>query len=585
MALDGIFLSFLKNEIEQNAVGMRVEKVHQPSKEELVLILRGREGGKKLFLSSRANSPRINFTQYPPENPKTPAMICMLLRKKLTNAMITGIRQPGCDRVLFIDFDAANEIGDKIRLSLCIEIMAQYSNIILIDGENKIIDSLKRVDFSTSSVRQILPGIEYKLPPPQNKIDMTVEPSETICEKILSFTSKELSNAILLSVKGISPVVSREISFLTLGNDKIVSEMTENEKSKLKIVLENFKEKISSPDAEAFILYDSDGKPVDFSFTEIKQYGSMRKCEKVENFSALLDMFYFERDRLLRTKQRSDDLYKMLNSTLARISKKLNLQREDLKRSGERENLRIYGELISANQYRLEKGVSFYEVENYYDNNNILKIPVNPALNPAANSQKYYKEYRKAKTAHQVLSQLIGQGEAELEYIESVIDELNRSESEDELNEIRRELTENGYLKDKSKNPKKKITKTLPFREYRTEDGFRVLVGRNNVQNDKLSLKTAMKNDMWLHTQKIHGSHVIICSENREITDKSIEEAAVIAAYHSKARSSSLVPVDYTFVKNLKKPIGAKPGTVIYHVYNTIIVNPDESKVLKSEIK
>ncbi len=582
MALDGIFLKQIKNEIEQEAVTMRVEKVHQPSKEELVLILRGRNGQKKLLLSARANSPRIHFTSHAPENPKTPPMLCMLLRKHLTSAMITGFRQVDSDRILFIDFDSTNEIGDKVRLSLVIEIMAQHSNIILINSDsNIIIDALKRVDFSTSSVRQILPGLTYALPPKQFKLDLFTEESSKILNKILSFSNKNLSSAVLSTIEGISPVISREIAFKVTDYDKFVSELSENEKSRLHSVIEEIQDIIKNEKTLPYVVEDENSRPVDFAFIEINQYGNVRKCVKEESFSSLLDRFYYERDRLERTKQRSDDLYKKLNNLIQRTAKKINLQTSELAQCADRETLRINAELISANQYRLEKGVTFYEVENYYDNNNLIRIKADPALTPTANSQKYFKEYRKAKTAEKMLTELIEKNKEELEYLESVLDELNRADGEDEIIEIRRELSENGYLKSKQKDSKNKNQKSLPPKKYISDDGFTILVGRNNIQNDKLSLKTARSKDMWLHTQKIHGSHVIIVYDGKEISDLAIEQAAIIAAYNSKARMSSQVPVDYTEAKNLKKPNGAKPGFVIYHVYNTLFVKPDEKTVLR----
>lgn len=581
MALDGIFLRQIKNEIEKEAVSMRVEKVHQPSKEELVLVLRGRNGQKKLLLSARANSPRIHFTTHAPENPKTPPMLCMLLRKHLTSAMITGFRQIDSDRILFMDFEATNEIGDRVLLSLVIEIMAQHSNIILINSDNVIIDALKRVDLSTSSVRQILPGLTYALPPKQFKLDLFTENSDRICERILSFKNKNLSSAVLFSIEGVSPVISREIAFRVSDTDEFCAELDENKIQKLKTVIEEIQEKINKGDTAPYIVEDENGRPVDFAFMEINQYGSVRKSVKEEDFSCLLDRFYYERDRLERTKQRSDDLYKKLNNLIQRISKKINLQTAELAECADRETLRIYAELISANLYRLEKGALYYELENYYDENKIVRIKADPALSPNANSQKYFKEYRKAKTAEKMLTELIEKNKEELEYIESVLDELSRADGEDEINEIRRELSDNGYVKNKQKDSKNKTQKTLPPKKFVSDDGFTILVGRNNIQNDKLSLKTARGNDMWLHTQKIHGSHVVIVSDGKEISDLAIEQAATIAAYNSKARMSSQVPVDYTLAKNLKKPNGAKPGFVIYHVYNTLFVKPDEKLVEK----
>lgn len=575
MALDGIYLSCIKNEIKPEAVMMRVEKVHQPSKEEIVLVLRGRNGAKKLLLSARSNSPRVHFTNCTFENPKTPPMLCMLFRKYLTNAMITDIRQYESDRILFIDFDATDEIGEKIKLTISVEIIGQHSNIILIDGNNRIIDSIKRVDINKSPTRQTLPGLEYVLPKNQQKTNLSECKIDELVEKVLQEENKYLSTSLMNEIQGISPIVSREIVSLSAGDDIYCYSVNEEIKQKLKCVLSDIQKGLKNNSLGAYIYFGEEGKPKDFSFVEINQYGSLGECKKQESFSALLDEFYFEKDRIERTRQKSGDLFRMLNTTLARISKKINLQKVELEKCEDKDDLKIKAELINAYQYMLEKGSSVYEVENYYDENKIIKIKADPALSPNANSQKYYKEYRKAKTAEVMLVRLIEENEQELVYIESVIDELTRSETEAEINEIRRELSENGYGKKKIKQNEKKKSKPLDPIEYVTSDGFKVLVGRNNVQNDFLTFKKAKSNDMWLHTKDIHGSHVIIVCENREISDKAIEEASVIAAYHSKARESYQVPVDYTFVKNLKKPIGAKPGKVIFNSNYTIIANPD----------
>ncbi|MEG1845977.1 MAG: NFACT family protein, partial [Oscillospiraceae bacterium] len=323
------------------------------------------------------------------------------------------------------------------------------------------------------------------------------------------------------------------------------------------------------------IIFDIDGRPLDFSFLNITQYGTALTSQSFETFSELLDNFYFEKDRTLRIKRRAGDLFKLLNNAIERIAKKINAQREDLIRCADKEKLRIYAELINANQYNLEKGAAFYDLENYYENNEIIRISANPAFSPAQNAQKYYKDYKKSHTAEKMLADLIENGEQELIYVESVLDSLSRADTESELAEIRLELLENGYLK-KKRGIKGRLPKALPPIEFMSSDGFKILVGRNNTQNDKLSLKTAKNYDMWLHTQSFAGSHTIIVSDNKDITAEAILEAATIAAYYSSARESSKVPVDYTLCKNLKKPQSAKPGKVIYNTYNTIYVKPDK---------
>lgn len=582
MALDGIFLRKVRNELLREAVGLRVDRVNQPTKDEIVLNLRGRSVGKKLLLCVRADSPRVHFTSHNIDNPPVPPMFCMLMRKYLQGALIKDVRQFETDRILFIDFDATNEIGDKIELTICIEIMGKYSNLILISGD-RIIDSIKRVDYTTSSVRQILPGLEYNLPPKQDKLSLESASSDEILDRILYQRDKYLSSAIMNTVQGVSPVVSREIAHRTAFEDVFVSSLSGIQIDILKAELAQIQQKLNETD-KVYIIAENSGKPKDLSHISVKQYGDIMKIKEYDSCSELLDDFYFERDRINRINHRGHELIKLLNNLIERTARKIALQREELKRCEDKDQLKLFGELIVANMHRLQKGVSFYEVENYYDECKIIKIPCSPALSPQENQKKYYKDYRKAQTAEKMLVDLIKNGEDEIVYLESVLDELSRADTDSEISAIRMELSNGGYIKN-IKGKKQKAPKELPPHEFRSDDGFKILVGRNNMQNDKLSLKTAGKNDMWLHTQKTPGSHVIIFGEGREISDLSIEQAAVIAAFHSKAKDSSLVPVDYTRVKQLKKPNGAKAGMVIYHEYWTIITKPDKDLVERLKVK
>ncbi|MBP9988078.1 MAG: NFACT family protein [Ruminococcus sp.] len=576
MALDGILLSQIKNELLCSAQGARVEKVHQPSREELVIHLRSKSGAKRLLMSIRGNSPRIHFTQYAPENPAKPPMFCMLMRKHLVNAMLVDIRQAGLDRILYLDFNATNEIGDKVRLTLSIEIMAKYSNIILFNEDGKIIDAMKRVDLSQSAVRQILPGFPYIAPPAQNKLSILTHSTENIISQIKSIENKTLSSAVLSALEGASPLTCREIC--GEYGEFYTDEVSDSGYFVLAESLDKLRKTVNENSGIPFMLKDDNGKPIDFSFMPIEQYGKKYKAEIKNSYSDLLDEFYYETDRIERTKQKGQDLVKLLNSAIARTAKKLSLRQAELKQCADREKLRISAELINANLYRLEKGALFYDLENYYDENKIIRIKADPSKSPSANAQKYFKEYRKAKTAEQLLTGFIEKNREDLEYLETVSDALERASTQAEINEIRAELVDSGFIKYKSKN-NSKSSKSLPPIEYRTSDGFKVLVGRNNIQNDRLSLKTASKNDIWLHTQKIPGAHTIIIGDNREISDEAIVEAAEIAAYHSKARYAKLVPVDYTRVKNLKKPPGAPHGKVIYNIYYSVNVTPDKDKI------
>ena len=574
MALDGITLGLINKEISQYIIGSKVEKIYQPSKCELVFVLRTRAGAYRLYMSAQAISPRIHLTSYNPENPAQPPMLCMLFRKRLVGSTLKSITQISCDRVLELHFDATNEIGDKQLLKLYIEIMAQRSNIVLTDESDIIIDAVKRVDETKSTYREILPGGKYLLPPSQNKVNLLETSGGEIVPLIAENKNQRLSSAILGTVLGVSPIVCREIAYSVAGDDIETGLLTVLDKERLAQKLDEIRSKAVSGDISPQIVFDTDGKPLDFTFFDIKQYGNTLEIKKYESFSELLDFFCFEKDRDMRIKRRAGDMLKLLNNAKERISKKVNLQRVQLEKCADKEALRINAELISSNLYKLEKGAAYYDLENYYDGGKIIRIPANPALTPVQNSQKYYKDYKKAVTAEKLLDGLIKDGEEELVYIDSVLDALSRADSEAQIAEIRQELISGGYIRKRGKD-KIKLPKSLPPYEFTTSDGFKVLVGRNNTQNDKLTFKTAKNYDMWLHTQSFAGSHTIIVSDNREITDTAILEAARIAARFSSSGEAKKIPVDYTLVKNIKKPNGARPGYVIYHIYNTILVEPN----------
>lgn len=574
MALDGAFLRHLKKEITDRTLGARVDKIYQPNKEELVFLLRTRQEAFKLLLSARANSPRIHFTQYAPENPKVPPMLCMLLRKRLSGAKLVEVRQPGLERLLYLDFDAANELGDKVRLSLVIEIMGKYSNIILVDGQGKIVDALKRVDEEMSSQRLVQPGLAYELPPAQNKPCMLECQPEEIVEAIVHQPKNQsLNKGILNALQGLSPVVCREIEHqVGRGQELFTRDLTQEQRERLRFFLERLFTTVRDTAGEPYMVTKIKGKPMEFSFLNIVQYGTLASVSRWEDFSSLLDEFYEERDRQDRMRVKAQDLLRLLANASERLSRKINLQRGELARSEDREHLRVCGDLINANLYRIERGSAFADLENFYDENRLMRVKLDPALNATQNAQKYYKEYRKAKTAQQVLGEQIAQAEQELLYVDSVFDCLSRAQSESELNEIRQELREEGYLK--AVRDKRKPPAPLAPLEFVSSEGFRILVGRNNRQNDKLTLKQANNNDIWLHTKNIPGSHTIIVTGGRQPGDATLKEAAMLAAYHSRAKDSSQVPVDYTQVRYVSKPQGAKPGMVIYVHYQTLFVTP-----------
>lgn len=581
MALDGITLGLVKKELECYLIGSKIDKVHQPSKNELVFIMRTRNGAYRLYLSCDGQSPRVHMTRYNLENPKVPPMLCMLLRKRLSGATLTNIKQVQNDRILIFEFDGTTDIGDKTKYFVICEIMGQRSNIIFCDIDYKIIDAVKRIDEEKSSVREILPGLKYELPPIPEKCNVLTDSTANVVEAILNRPEKMLSKAILDTLEGVSPIVSREIAYRTVFGDKQTGLLLDIEKERLLAEIETVKSEIFGN--KFFMLSSVDNVPFDFSFFDIRQYGTALIKKEYDSISELLDDFYFEKDRINRSKRKASDLFKIINNAVERTSRKINNRRLELEKSENREQLRIYAELITANQYRLIEKSSVYTVENYYDNCNTVDIPVNPALTAQQNAQKYFKEYKKATNAEKLLHNLIEEGEQELIYLDTVLDNLTRAISDREISEIREELEKGGYVKLKKGNKQKK-EKPLPPIEFKSSDGFTILVGHNNVQNDILTLKTAKNYDMWLHVQKHAGSHTVIIADKKEITETAIFEAACIAAYHSKAKDSSSVAVDYTLIKNVKKPVGAKPGKVIYNTYNTIYVTPKKELIEKLKI-
>ena len=576
MALDGIFLRHIKNEIEQQALLARVSQIYQPNRDELVFVLRTFGGSKKLLLSSRANSPRVNFCEKTPENPAQPPMFCMLLRKRIGGGKLVSVRQADWDRILFLDFECINELGDTEILTVICEIMGMYSNIIVADNKSGvIIDSLKRVDLTMSSQRLVLPNLKYELPAPQDKLNILDSSPQEIMEKIkLLECEMPLNKALLRVIQGVSPIICRELEYRVCeGVSNRVEGVLED---KLNVELANLKDLTEDCSGKPCIVYREDGRPLDTAFMPIEQYGNFAEIKSVDGFSKALDEFYETRDSRERMRMKSQGLTKLLHNIRERLARKISKQQLELARCGEREQLRICGDLLQANLYRIERGAEFADVENFYDEQGrTLRIKLDPSISPAANAQKYYKDYQKAKNAEIALAEQIKNGREELEYIESVLDTVDRAETERELSQIRDELTDQGYLKPQ-KGKQRRQEKLAPL-EFMSSDGFKIFVGRNNRQNDKLTLKTASKNDMWLHTKDIHGSHVIIESGGRDISDTAVFEAARLAAYNSKARHSDKVPVDYTLVRYVSKPNGSKPGMVIYVNNKTIYVTPKES--------
>ena len=575
MAFDGAFLHKIKQEIDALA-GSRVDKISQPDRETILIVLRGAGGNHKLLLSASAAAAKIHFTKNTIENPKAAPMFCMLLRKHLGSGRLLGARQEGMDRILTLVFECVNELGDRVELRLVCEIMGRHSNIILTDAAGKILDAAKRVDFVTSEVRQILPGLTYRLPPMQDKMNPLTATAQQLAEKVLDGRDIPLSKGILEQIQGFSPTLCREAAhFVCPQGEQTVGNLTEGQKQRLVFYLGVVKTALEPEGGSPVMVLDEKGKPVEFSFLEMTQYGQGYTLRKMESYSEILDEFYGARDLAERMRQKSADLHKLLVNVRDRLVRKLAAQGQELEQSQDREKKKQWGDIISANLYSMYKGQDVLHAVNFYSpEQEEIDIPLDPMLTPAKNAQRYYNEYRKEATADAKLRDLMEKGRQELAYLETVLGELDRAETEAELQGIREEAVSQGYLRLQSQGSRKPVK--LSPRRYRSSDGFLILSGRNNLQNDQLTLREAANYDLWLHTQKIPGSHTIIITDGaREIPQRTIEEAAVIAACNSSARDSAKVPVDYTYIKNVRKPRGARPGMVIYEPYQTAIVDPD----------
>ncbi len=575
MSYDGMVTHSIVAELNALILGGKIDKIYQPENDEIILSVRTFNGSYRLLLSASASNARVHLTEVARENPMTPPMLCMLMRKHLQGNKIIKISQFGFDRIIRIDLEGRNELGDLCVKSIITEIMGRHSNIILIDDKNKILDSAKHVDFTVSAVRQILPGLIYEAPPPQEKLlphDFSVldllrkldnSPDDTLLDKFL-----------LSSFMGMSPLLAREIVYRFTGNTTVCK--SEVNTAAFLTYVQGFLEDICADKYEPTLVTDPDDhKPFSFSCVKLTQYENGGIIETSFSISKIIDSYYEKRSIREHINQRSNALCKLVKNNIDRCEKKLVLHRENLEKSKNRDKYKIYGDLITANIYQLSQGMKEFETENYYSENlENIKIPLKEEYTPAQNAQRYYKLYSKAKMTEMFSAKQIEEAQTELYYLESVLSSLEKIETPAELSEIKDELADGGYVPKVKSKLKKYQKKTEPMK-FTSSDGFEILVGRNNKQNDELTIKMAYSTDIWLHTKNIPGSHTIIRTlGGKEVPDRTIVEAAQIAAFYSRAQNSSKVPVDYTAVKNVKKPNGAKPGMVIYDHYNTIYVEP-----------
>ena len=575
MAFDAVAVRCLVKDLKDKLINSRIDKIHQPEKDEITINLRTMTDNFKLVLSASPAHPRVHFTNVSKKNPISAPMFCMLLRKHIGSGKITDIEQIGFERIIKFSIESYDELGDLTTKYLIAEIMGRHSNIILTNQDMRILDCIKHIDFTVSSVRQLLPGLDYVSPPVQDKTDLT-EISETAN---IDFSSpiQTADKAILSAIAGISPLTSREIVYRAFGRTDVkCSELTDNGRNKLLYETVKLAKDVQQNNFSPCMIINSvSGKLMEFSATPITQYESLAEIKEFDDISVLLDTFYRTRDMHERMRQKSADLVKLLNNNIERVSKKLGILNKTLADSENKDKYKIYGDLLMANLYNMKNGQSSVEVIDYYkEDSPTVKIP----LSPSQNAQKYYKRYNKAKNAEIEAAKQIENAKNDLEYLESTLAAIETSDTESDLNAIRAELIAEGYLNRKF-NPKKQKQNASKPMHFVSSDGFDIYVGKNNTQNDYLTLKFANSSDLWFHTKNIHGSHTIIkLGLDKDVPKTTITEAAELAAYYSKGRDSSQVPVDFTQIKNVKKPNGAKPGMVIYDYYNTIYVTPKELK-------
>ncbi len=579
MAFDAVTVRCLVNELQNKLINGRIDKIHQPEKDEITVHIRTVTDNYKLVISASPAHPRVHFTNISKKNPITAPMFCMLLRKHIGSGKITCIEQEGFERIIRFSIESYDEFGDLTTKYLIIEIMGRHSNIILTNQDMKILDCIKHIDFTISSVRQLMPGLQYSAPPLQKKIDLTdIEDSISIdFSQIIQSADK----SILSSVAGISPLTAREIVHRAFGRTDIKnSELTDSGRNKILYETVQLAKAVKNNDFSPCMIIDiSSGKLMDFSPIKIKQYESLAEIKPFDSINVLLDNFYKTRDMHERMRQKSADLVKLLSNNIERVSKKLVILTKTLNDSEKKDRHKIYGDLIMANLYRIKQGQKEAEIQNYYENNSpVIKITLDPQLTPSQNAQKYYKKYNKAKTAEIEAAKQIKNARSDLEYLESTLAAVETADTESDLNAIRSELIDEGYLNRKTNPKKQKQSASKPL-HFVSSDGFDIYVGKSNSQNDYLTLRFANSSDLWFHTKNIHGSHTVIkLGIDKEVPKTTIMEAAQLAAYYSKGRDSSQVPVDFTQIKNVKKPNGAKPGMVIYDHYNTIYVTPKDLK-------
>ena len=595
MAFDAFFLSAVLTEVREKCLGARIDKIHQPSRDTLILQMHSRDHRTKLLFAANPTAPRLHLTTASPENPSEPPMFCMLLRKHLMGAKLSDISQPPMERCATFTFDCTDEMGFPVQKKLVAELMGRTCNLYLLSPEGRILDCLRRIGLDESAKRAALPGLNYQKPEAITKLHplpgslsegvadpmdctspvppMASHPlhsgGQAVFRQFLTSPGADVLSDRLMDVfGGLSPLVCREAALFAAGDTDARVEGLDADRTAEKLAL-FFQEHLNHPRPYYYAL--ADGTPKQFAFCPIRQYG---EYQEAESFGGLLDMYYTVRDRKDSMRQKSQAVRKTVQNLCTRLTKKLAIQEKELAATYDRERLRQLGDIVTANIHKIIKGQTVVQCEDFYDENMpVIDIPISPILSPQQNAAKFYKDYARMKNAEKELTKQIELGETELFYLKSVLEELNRAQTDAELEEIKRELQDGGYIRGDASRKKVKQAKLQPMR-FESTDGYPIYVGRNNRQNEELTFRLARKDDIWCHASKVHGSHVIISCGGTTPPDDTITQAAQLAAYYAETTGGQNIPVDVTTVKQVKKILGGKPGMVIYHSYKTVIANP-----------
>jgi len=575
MPFDGTTVASVTHELSATIIGGRIDKISQPESDEIIINLRAGGVNRKLLLTANSNAPRLNFTSHSKVAPLKAPMFCMVLRKHLTAGRITQITQPQFERIVEIHIEALDEMGDKSTKILLVEIMGKHSNIMLLDANHKILDSIKHVSPAVSAVRPILPGLPYSRPPSGKQNPTEIGSQQALMDCLLTGNSK-VQEAIYKNLNGISPILASEIcTRANVDHSTFMNDLMPHAQEQLYGAFSHAMAQVKAGEFSPVIYWRNDGKAIDIAAFPMKLY-AMHEAENFTSPSEMLESFYARRDEAYRISQKTVDMRKLISVHQERCRKKSYMHQRTLEEIKDRDTLRIKGELLTAYLYMVEKGASVFTAENFYDENKPMEIAIDPTLTPAENAQRYFKQYNKQKRTFAALEDQILKNLEDQDYLDSVAIAMETITDEADIAEIRAELASQGFAKRRTDSKSKKAQQSAKPLHYVSADGFDIYVGKNNTQNDNLTLRTASSGDIWMHTKDIPGSHVIIITGGREVPADTIMEGANLAAYHSKARNSAQVPVDYVAKKHVRKPNGAKPGFVIYDNHKTVYITPKE---------